>query len=154
MLVNINDAERLEETEELLRTVLDCGYADLELLKAVKYDWNAVREHVVWNGEQKDGYLFNSLMRGVVDLGIEHIAEAVNDRICELEAIHLNSRELDKDEGQELKDLNFLRPKRDIQGFFNYLDTSVWFKENGEIYQKYVPEAIESFEHNTGLELA
>ena len=132
----------------LLCSMLNCGYLDLAILDDVEYDWGDVLKQIDW----MDGNItFNGLMEGVFELGACHIAEAVDDRICELEAVQLNSRELDEDEEQELKDLNSLNPDSDIQGYFNCLDTHAWFNQNEDIYRKYVPEALESFEMNTGI---
>lgn len=85
-------------------------------------------------------------------MAVEDLETAVNDRICELEAIP-NERELDEDEEHELEQLRLLEPDEDVGGFFNYLDTHAYFEKNEEIYRAYLPEALEAFEDNTGLRL-
>ena len=128
--------------------MLSCGTLDLELLDRVGYDWDEVLEQLDWpDGE---GFNFNRLMRAIVDVGIIHIKQAVEDRICELEAVE-NERELDEDEAEEMESLRRLDPDQDIEGFFNCLDTHVWFRQNGSIYRRYLSSALDSFEDNVGF---
>lgn len=135
-------------TQSLLCEMLSCGTLDLELLDRVGYDWDEVLEQLDWpDGE---GFNFNRLMRAVVDVGIIHIKQAVEDRICELEAVE-NERELDEDEAEEMEALRHLDPDQDIEGFFNCLDTHVWFRQNGSIYRRYLSSALDSFEDNVGF---
>lgn len=134
--------------ENLLLTLLGCGTADLEMLDDVHYDFDEVIDQLDGMPIQEAG--FNGLMRAVVSVGIIHIREAVDDRICELEAIP-NERELDEDEEHELAALRALDPDDDIRSYHNCLDTSAWFERNGEIYREYLGDAIDSFEENTGI---
>ena len=135
-------------TQSLLCEMLSCGTLDLELLDRVGYDWDEVLEQLDWpDGE---GFNFNRLMRAIVDVGIIHIKQAVEDRICELEAVE-NERELDGDEAEEMESLRRLDPDQDIEGFFNCLDTHVWFRQNGSIYRRYLSSALDSFEDNVGF---
>ena len=135
-------------TQSLLCEMLSCGTLDLELLDRVGYDWDEVLEQLDWpDGE---GFNFNRLMRAIVDVGIIHIKQAVEDRICELEAVE-NERELDEDEAEEMESLRRLDPDQDIEGFFNCLDTHVWFRQNGSIYGRYLSSALDSFEDNVGF---
>lgn len=135
-------------TQSLLCEMLSCGTLDLELLDRVGYDWDEVLELLDWpDGE---GFNFNRLMRAVVDVGIIHIKQAVEDRICELEAVE-NERELDEDESEEMESLRRLDPDQDIEGFFNCLDTHVWFRQNGSIYRRYLSSALDGFEENVGF---
>ena len=135
-------------TQSLLCEMLSCGTLDLELLDRVGYDWDEVLEQLDWpDGE---GFNFNRLMRAVVDVGIIHIKQAVEDRICELEAVE-NERELDEDESEEMEALRHLDTDQDIEGFFNCLDTHAWFRQNGSIYRRYLSSALDSFEDNVGF---
>ena len=135
-------------TQSLLCEMLSCGTLDLELLDRVGYYWDEVLEQLDWpDGE---GFNFNRLMRAIVDVGIIHIKQAVEDRICELEAVE-NERELDEDEAEEMESLRRLDPDQDIEGFFNCLDTHVWFRQNGSIYRRYLSSALDSFEDNVGF---
>ena len=42
-------------------------------------------------------------------------------------------------------------PDQDIEGFFNCLDTHVWFRQNGPVYRRYLSSALDSFEDNVGF---
>lgn len=135
-------------TQSLLCEMLSCGTMDLELLDRVGYDWDEVLEQLDWPcGE---GFTFNRLMMAVVDVGTIHIREAVDDRICELASIQ-NERELEEGEEEELAVLRHLDPDQDIEGYFNCLDTHVWFRQNGPVYRRYLSSALDSFEDNVGF---
>lgn len=140
----------MSRIESLLCELLSCGSADLSLLDDVGYDWGDVLEQLDWpDGE---GFGFNRLMSAVFDVGIIHVREAVDDRVCELEAIP-NERELCEDEAEELRCLKLLEPDDDIRSYLNCLDTHVWFEKNGEFYQMYLADALDSFVDNTGFEI-
>lgn len=135
-------------TQSLLCEMLSCGTLDLELLDRVGYDWDEVLEQLDWpDGE---GFTFNRLLRAVVDVGIIHLRQAVDDRLCELEGIE-TGRELDEDEMEEVEALHHLDPDQDIEGFYNCLDTHIWFRQNSSIYRRYLSSALDSFEDNVGF---
>lgn len=135
-------------TQRLLCEMLSCGTADLETLDCIGYGWGDILSQLDDIPIQEVG--FNGLMRAVVDYGIVQIKEAIDLRICELEAIP-NERELDTDEEHELAALSVLNPDEDIRGYYNFLDTHVWFEHNGSVYRVYMQEAIDDFEDNTGF---
>lgn len=132
--------------ESLLTAILDCGTADLSLLDDVQYDWGDIFKRL-----EDDAHDLNSVMREVFQVGYEDIQVAVDDRICELEAIELNGRELDDDEADELALLRELDASEDFDSFHNYLDTHVWCRNHADTYKKYMTEALEEFEENTGF---
>jgi len=131
----------------LLCSMLKCGYLDLEMLDDIKYDWGDILKQIDYPDEE---VTFNDLIGGAFELGACNIAETVENRINDLKVTQME-RKLDEDEKQELEDLRSLNPAQDIQGYFNCLDARIWFADNEDIYRKYVPEALESFEDNTGL---
>ena len=136
--------------DDLLMTVLRCGSLDLEMLESVRYDFDEIIGQLDGLPLQEAG--FDGLMRAVVDVGIIHLREAVDDRLCELEAVHME-REWDEYEAEEYRLLELLDPDVDIQSYHNCLDTSAWFERRGEIYREYLSKAIDSFEENTGIPL-
>lgn len=138
------------EKDNLLRAVLGCGTDDLEMLEDVHCDFYDVIEQLDGRPLQEVG--FNGLMRAVVDVGIIHIRDAVDDRRRELEAIQ-TERELDEDEAEEYRLLGSLDPDKDIRSYHNCLETNAWFENNGKIYRTYLSDAIDSFEESTGLPL-
>lgn len=133
--------------EDLLMTLLGCGSMDLAMLDDVRYDFDEIIDQLDSEPIQDVG--FNGLMRAVVDVGIIHIREAVEERIQELE----NQGGLDDFEVEELEALQKLTPDDDICSFHNYLDTHVYFDENGDIYRQYLSEALDEFTDNTGFEI-
>ena len=140
----------MNKANELLREMLSCGNMELEYLEDVGYDWNDVLAQLDW--PDCDGISYNRLMRAVVDVGIICIKEAVDARICELEAIP-NERELDASEEEELTALRTLNPDVDIQCAFNGIDGHIWCEECGSLYLEYLPDTIESFNRNVGYSL-
>ncbi len=141
----------MNSKEKLLLAMLSCGTDDLAMLDDVRYDWYEVLEQLDWPDD--GGFDFNSLMRAVVDLGIIHVKEAVNDRICELEAV-INERDLDEAEEKELTSLRSIDPDDDIRSYHNCLDTNVWIENNADIYEGYLQDALDAFTDNTGLLLS
>lgn len=131
--------------ESLLTAILDCGTADLSLLDDVQYDWDDIFKRL-----EDDTHDLNSVMREVFQVGYEDIQVAADDRICELEAIE-NERELDDDEADELALLRELNASEDFDSYHNFLDTSVWCRNHADTYKKYMMEALEEFEENTGF---
>lgn len=136
--------------DSLLRAIFDCGSMDLEMLKDVRYDFNEIIKQLDDEPLQKVG--FNGFMRAVADVGIIYLQQAIDDRICELEAIY-NERDLDDEEEEELATLQRLDPNCDIDAYFNYLDTHVYFRNNEEAYRIYMADALHLFTENTGLKL-
>ena len=141
----------------LLAELLGCGFDDLHMLEDVTYDWCDIL-HNDWEGLFDELYKcckvgnigLNYIMRLVVRYGAEQMDQAVQDRVCELEAIP-NERELDEDEETKLTQLQTLNPLQDIRGYYNGLDTHVWFEQNRDIYCRYFKDAMKAFEDGTGL---
>lgn len=131
----------------LLMELLHCGEYDLSLLDDVGYDWCDII-----STDREFTFNINGLMRQVFDYGLSQIEQAVNDRICELEAIP-NERELEEDEEQELAELRTLEPYDDFESFHNCIDTHIWCEKHKEIYKKYMQEALDSFADGTGFEI-
>lgn len=134
--------------ESLLMAILDCGTDDLCLLDDVQYDWADI-----FNRLEDDTHDLNSVLREVFQVGYECIQAAVDARICELEFIELNERELDDDEAAELALLRDLDASDDFVSYHNYLDTHVWCRCHMDTYKKYMKEALEEFEEHTGFQI-
>ena len=140
-----NTMNTLIQKDELLRALLNCGYMDLSLLDNVKYSWFDVLEQL--DGLSLEDLDFNNLMRAVVSVGIIETKDALFERIEELET----QSEINDDEKAELAALKTLDPDQDIEGYFNCLDTHVYFANNASVYRQYLSDAIDAFENNTGL---
>lgn len=128
--------------ESLLTAILDCGTDDLSLLDDVQYDWADIFKRL-----EDDTHDLNSVLREVFQVGYEDIQIAVVNRICELES----SGTLDGDEADELVLLRELNAPKDFDSYHNYLDTHVWCRNHADTYKKYMTEALEEFEENTGF---
>lgn len=142
--------------DDFLISMLNCGVLDLRLIDDVGYNWCDILDSETLCEMLSDGTgqreTLNYLMRRVVDFGIEQITTAVDDRICELEAIP-NERELDDDEEKELSALRALNPEEDIDSYHNFVDTHVWFENNADVYHTYLQEALDDFAEGTGFEI-
>ena len=138
--------------DALLCALLDCGEADLSMLEDMECNWNDVLDDLNANGgvASRDG--FNALVHSAVNVGRDHIQEAINYRICELEAME-EERGLEDFEAEEKVRLEELRPYGDILSWHNFLDTGVYFQRNEDIYKDYLDEALDEFERYTGLSL-
>jgi len=135
-------------TESLLKTILDCGSEDLSILEDVQYDWADLLKRMC-----DETCNLNSLMWMVFQVGYEGIQVAIDDRICELEAI-VNERPLDDYEEEELARLRELDATEDFESYHNYLDTHVWCQKHADTYEEYMMEALETFRDNTGFYIA
>lgn len=135
--------------ENLMCAILECGTLDLGVLDDVGYDWYDVLDRLEGQGVSITEIGFNGLMRTVVEMAVEDLEAAVEERVKELE----EQDELEYDEQEALEQLRLLDPEDDVGGFFNFLDTHAYFEKNGEVYRNYLPEAIEEFEKNTGLSM-
>ena len=143
----------VESSRDLLLTaLLECGTLDLGVLDRVGYDWCDVLDRAEGFGVSFEKLGFNGLMRLVVDMGIEDLATAIGDRICELKAI-TNEKELDEDEAEELEMLRLLDPEEDVNAYFNFLDTHAYLQRNQDIYRDYAQDEVKEFEENTGLRM-
>lgn len=133
--------------EDFLMQILHCGIADLALIDDVGYDFCDILEL-----DSTFQFNINFVMARVFEYGFSRIAQAINDRICELEAIP-NERELNDDEELELLRLRMLEPYEDFGTYHNYIDTHVWCVNNKEIYRRYLSEALDDFAEGTGFRI-
>lgn len=146
----------ISNREDFMMNLLNCGVLDLALIDGVGYDWCDILDDEILGeilsdrSRQRD--TLNYIMRCVVEYGIDQIKTAVADRICELEAIP-NERELDAGEAEELEALRTLNPEEDIESYHNYIDTSVWFEKNSDVYHTYLEKSLDEFCEGTGFEI-
>lgn len=134
--------------QSLLCEMLSCGEADLGILDRIGYDWEEILDQADWPYDSID---FNDILRAAVSVGIVNIKEALGDRMLELEKSQGIHGKLKPEEAEELKALRGLRPDKDIVGDFNFLATRVCLSNNGPVYRRYIPEALDDFESNVGF---
>ena len=53
---------------------------------------------------------------------------------------------------EQIDELECCDPEEDVEWFCNCLDTSIWFRDNEEIYRKYLEDEISDIEENMGFE--
>lgn len=130
----------------LLSSVLGCGYLDIQILEGVEYDWDDIIDTLKDNGMELN---VNTLMNEVFEVGKTEISSYILDRLEELEELEEKS----EGEEEEYKKLLELDVYEDIESFHNYIDTSIYFVKNGEIYTEYLMEQLDYFEEMTGFRI-
>lgn len=139
----------IERRNNFLMSVLNCGFADLKLIDGVGYEWNEILAYAD-NIEIESS--LRSIMEKVFHYGFDKIWVAIDDRICELEAI-TNERNMDESEETELKELQSLNPHEDFSVYYNYLDTHVYCEKHKAAYRMYLRDALDDFLDGTGFEI-
>lgn len=119
--------------EELLRSILDCGIDDLDLIRNIKYNIYDIIESLKANGIYPS---LGSIMYECLNFARDELSDAVND--C------LNKKEKEKLEG--------LAPYDDLQMDFNFIATEVYLKHK-DVYMEYMPEKIEEIEEKLGFDI-
>lgn len=135
-----------EQIYDLLAALLDCGYSDPCVLEGVEYDMSDLVEDC---NMQFGKVTLNGLMMSAFAFGLRDFRKSIDERIEELES----AESLTKAEKKELKALKQLDPENDAESFHNYQDTSIWFNENKELYEKYCQKECDEFCENTGYEI-
>lgn len=130
----------------LLSELLDCGTSDVDILEDVEYDISDLVEDCNMGFGK---VTLNGLMMSAFAFGLRDFRKSIDERIEELES----AESLTKAEKKELKALKQLDPENDAESFHNYQDTSIWFNENKELYEKYCQKECDEFEENTGYEI-
>lgn len=135
--------------------LLSCGEQDLDVLGRVNYSWEEVLSRITW--EDSERLRFENLMWAVADVGVARIKDALTERICNLSKRWPPDGELlDEDEAEELLLLSLLDPEHDIFSSYSHQEhkAHTWFSKNSEkVYRKYLSEALEAFERDTGIKI-
>lgn len=143
--------------QDFMIALLDCGYADLELLERVDYDWTEIIERIKENGFDVH---FNNVMRTIFDFAledaqdmIEEIKNGLLDKLYEDEQGITPLTPSKRADIQEVVEMD-LDLAMDVDCFFNYLDTHINLYDNEAIYREYFQEALDLFYQKTGHEIA
>lgn len=139
----------------LASALLDCGYADLRVLKNCAYDFTDLIENC------KDGFgtiNLNTLCRTMFEMGMVEIQDSIGERIEQLqeELKDVDDTETNNETEEmrdELANLLKLKPFDDIESYHNFLDTSIYFINNSDIYNNYCLHELETFGNNTGYSI-
>lgn len=136
--------------EDFLMQILHCGVLDLKLIDGVGYDWCDILDNDIFEGGVP--FNLNNIMRMVFEYGFSQIEAAVDNRIDYLEDTE-KTYGLSDSQAEELEALRTLNPMEDFDSYHNYIDTHVWCEQNGDVYQKYMSEALDAFADGTGYEI-
>lgn len=136
--------KKREKAIELLTALLDCGYADLEVLFNSNYD---IYDIIEYANDFTNAPTLNDLVYSMLRLGIHDIESYINEHYKEVRE-SLSDSDFEEFNGFEFE------PQEDIEIFVNAIDSHVYFTEDmAEYYRKYFPGAIEHFEKMTGFTL-
>lgn len=138
--------------EEFLCYVLDCGTVDISILNNINDDLEEILESLRINGTK---ITLEAVVSEVFHRGIDALNEKIEDRIrdCEYGLETCEDAELEEFLTEQIELLNKLDVYEDIDYYFNYLDTSIYFVKNSEIYLRYLEEAISDIEDVMGFEI-
>ena len=121
---------RQRKMEDLLTAILDCGYADLQMLFDSKYDMYDIIEYAKDNLDFGNNLDVNTLIQAMIELALGEIQDYIDEQDLEVEL--------------DIWD--------DTDIFLNYLDTHVYIYEDKiDAYKRYVPEIFDMFEEKTGI---
>lgn len=129
--------------EELLRSILDCGILDLDLIRNIKYNIYDIIKDL------KDNDIYPSLgnvMYECLKFARDELNEAVNNCLNEIKNGDLVVTK------EEKKKLEELAPYDDLQMDFNFIATDFFLKHK-DVYIKYMPREIEKIEDKLDYDL-
>ena len=132
---------------EVLLSVLKCDDGDIGVLDDIGTDLGDVIYTLYEEGRQPT---LSNIIDEAFRRGAGALEKATNQRIEELERI-VCEQELSDEEYVELTALRKLNPHNDLQWTCRtYARTRVRYKNNRDIYQKYLQQGIKEFDFLTG----
>ena len=139
----------MKGVESLLCSILDCGYSDLSILNDVGHD---LREIVDYLHDMGVHPTLNAITDEIFRKGVDAFKYKIKDRIHDLEhrLESCENNEIEELRGQ-IDTLQYLDPDEDIEWHCNYLDTSISFSDNEEIYRKHLANEISEIEDDMGF---
>ena len=137
--------------DEICCAFLECGYLDLQILDDVGYSIGEIIDDL---REEGINPTLNAITDEIFHKGVEDLKEKIDDRIRDLE-YGLESCDDDEREDmvQQQEALLSLDPDEDIEWFCNCLDTSIYYVNNREIYEKYLEADITDIECDMGFDI-
>ena len=142
------------QMRELLAVLLECGYADLDILEDCKYDMHDVVEYA--HGMVGDKVDINTLCYSMFQMALQDVQEAIDEAMTDYRAdLEENREDFTEDEINALEevlslDLNI---QEDVETYHNFIDTHANLVGNEEVYTVYFQEQLKIFEENTGFTL-
>lgn len=131
--------------EALMCSLLHCGIDDLDLLDNIEYDFDDVLKRIGWQTLRANEIDINDIIMAAFDIGKSNIAYTIEWKIKYREQLGLTDDDVEK--------LKLLDPYEDICSYHNYLDTSVRFERNAEIYHELLKDSLDAFYERTGYEI-
>lgn len=143
---------KAENMETLLCAFLDCGRLNLSILDDVNYNLGTIIVRLQNEGIKPT---LNAITDSIFCEAVVELAERLGEKIIKLES-ECDEYDEDSNEYKELQEqideLECCNLENDVDWFCNYLDTSIWFSNNEEIYRKYLKNEIAEVENHMGFE--
>lgn len=156
----------MENRDNLLAILLDCGSSDLSMLDDVGYDMNEIVADTIDNYRK---VTLNALLATIFLNGLDDLASAyrenkeriVEDIYDEIESLKIdysyNVADKKSEEYQRVYELEELlidmidySPFRDGDYFVNCLDSHIYVPHM-DFYRKYMKDEVEEIERNMGI---
>ena len=138
----------IDYRERLLMGLLDCGYADIAILKNVGYDFTGIIDTLRDCGED---VTLESVTAAVFDIARQDLYDAVQDTRDELSEPDDAETDDDAERAEKAEILENLDVYSDIGFYFNYLDTHFYLKRL-EDYRRVLDGGLEEIEKMAGFE--
>lgn len=140
-------------TDILLRSLLGCGTLELAILEDVQYDLGEIADDLM---AECGKITLNMITNEIFQRGVCDLKEKLEDKIKYLQSKKddFDEKSCEFEELQEQIDiLESLDPDEDIKWYCNYLDTSIYFCQNLEVYREYLENEISDVEYDMGFSI-
>lgn len=151
----------------ILCSLLECGYADLNILNKCNYEYEEIEKHIIDIYGEDTKITLTKILCGAIIHYKSRVQNKIDEMIFELECEIKDIEQLN-DEMQEIKeedktkldrlyqekeDLENLNAYDDIEDFINYIDTHIYItdEELKAIYNKYLSDYIEEENDEIGF---
>ena len=143
--------------DEILMELLECGCLDLAMLDDCEYDfYDVLNQCDSFTSDPK----FCDILYGAICLYMGNIDTKIQERISELDDLmqeldeqgYADTEEFTEYE-EEQEALQTLNPYDDIEYFINFIDTSIYIRDERkkEIYRKYLSDIIDEEDKQIGF---
>ncbi len=137
--------------DEICCAFLECGYLDLQILDDVGYSIGEIIDDL---RDEDIKPTLNAITDEIFRRGVEDLKEKIDDRVRDLE---YGLESCEDDEREEMKQqkeaLESLDPDEDIEWYCNCLDTSIYYVNNREVYEKQLEADIMDIECDMGFDI-
>lgn len=151
----------------ILCSLLECGYADIEMLNRCNYEYDEIERHIIDVYGEDTKITLTKILCGAIIHYESRVQNKIDEMIFELECEIKDIEQLN-DEMQEIaeedktkldrlyqekEDLERLNAYDDIEDFINYIDTHIYItdEELKAIYNKYLSDYIKEENDEIGF---